>query len=132
MRGLLPKSLLGQMLLLIGAALLVAQAVNLAFILNEQQKLSLARSDGPAVGRFTQAAAIVAATAAKRVIAGPWFWARLNFCRSLRIRAKLTSWATSKASAISSSIWPSRLDGSSRLTAAALRRPACSRRRARS
>jgi signal transduction histidine kinase len=62
-RRLLPSSLLGQMLLLIGAALLVAQAVNFAFILNEQQKLSLARSDGPAVGRFTQAAAIVAATA---------------------------------------------------------------------
>lgn len=63
MRRLLPSSLLGQMLLLIGAVLLVAQAVNLAFILNEQQKLSLARSDGPAIGRFTQAAAVVAATA---------------------------------------------------------------------
>jgi signal transduction histidine kinase len=59
-RRLPPSSLLGQMLLLIGAALLVAQAVNLAFILNEQQKLSLARSDGPAIGRFTQAAAVVA------------------------------------------------------------------------
>ena len=63
MTRLLPSSLLGQMLLLIGAALLVAQAVNLAFILGEQQKLSLARSDGPAIGRFTQAAAVVAATA---------------------------------------------------------------------
>ena len=62
MRRLLPSSLLGQMLLLIGAALLVAQAVNLAFILNEQQKLSLARSEGPAIGRFTQAAAVVAST----------------------------------------------------------------------
>jgi signal transduction histidine kinase len=61
-RRLLPSSLLGQMLLLIGAALLVAQAVNLAFILNEQQKLSLARDEGPAIGRFTQAAAVVAAT----------------------------------------------------------------------
>jgi signal transduction histidine kinase len=61
----LPSSLLGQMLLLIGAALLVAQAVNLAFILNEQQKLSLARSDGPAIGRFTQAAAVVAAAPTK-------------------------------------------------------------------
>jgi signal transduction histidine kinase len=58
----LPSSLLGQMLLLIGAALLVAQGVNLAFILNEQQKLSLARSEGPAIGRFTQAAAVVAST----------------------------------------------------------------------
>ena len=61
-RRLLPSSLLGQMLLLIGAALLVAQAVNFAFILNEQQKLSLARNEGPAIGRFTQAAAVVAAT----------------------------------------------------------------------
>ena len=62
MRRLLPSSLLGQMLLLIGAALLVAQAVNFAFLLNEQQKLSLARSEGPAIGRFTQATAVIAAT----------------------------------------------------------------------
>lgn len=51
------------MLLLIGAALLVAQTVNFAFLLNEQQKLSLARNEGPAIGRFTQAAAVIAATA---------------------------------------------------------------------
>jgi signal transduction histidine kinase len=51
------------MLLLIGAALLVAQAVNFAFLLNEQQKLSLARNEGPAIGRFTQAASVIAATA---------------------------------------------------------------------
>ncbi|MEA3064773.1 MAG: hypothetical protein QOJ27_1219 [Sphingomonadales bacterium] len=51
------------MLLLIGAALLIAQAVNFAFILGEQQKLSLARNEGPAIGRFTQVAAVVAATA---------------------------------------------------------------------
>ncbi|HEX8124166.1 MAG TPA: ATP-binding protein [Allosphingosinicella sp.] len=62
MRRLFPSSLLGQMLLLIGAALLVAQAVNFAFILNERQKLSLARNEGPAIGRFTQAAAVLAAT----------------------------------------------------------------------
>lgn len=63
MRRLLPSSLLGQMLLLIGAALLVAQAVNFAFLLNEQQKLSLARNEGPAIGRFTEATAVIAATA---------------------------------------------------------------------
>ncbi len=63
MRRLLPSSLLGQMLLLIGAALLVAQAVNFTFLLNEQQKLSLARNEGPAIGRFTQAASVIAATA---------------------------------------------------------------------
>jgi len=51
------------MLLLIGAALLVAQAVNFAFLLNEQQKLSLARNEGPAIGRFTQAASVIASTA---------------------------------------------------------------------
>jgi len=51
-----PKSLLGQMLLLIGLALLLAQAVNFAFILNEQQKLSLAQNEGPAISRFVQAA----------------------------------------------------------------------------
>jgi signal transduction histidine kinase len=51
------------MLLLIGAALLVAQSVNFAFLLNEQQKLSLARNEGPAIGRFTQAASVIAATA---------------------------------------------------------------------
>jgi signal transduction histidine kinase len=62
-RRLLPSSLLGQMLLLIGAALLAAQAVNFAFILGEQQKLSLARGEGPAIGRFLQAASVVAATA---------------------------------------------------------------------
>lgn len=59
MRRLLPNSLLGQMLLLTGFALLVAQLVNLAFILSEQQKLSLAQSEGPALGRFAQAAGVV-------------------------------------------------------------------------
>ncbi|MBV8686969.1 MAG: HAMP domain-containing protein [Alphaproteobacteria bacterium] len=56
----LPKSLLGQMLLLMGAALLVAQLVNLTFILNEQQKLALAQNEGPAIVRFAQTAAPVA------------------------------------------------------------------------
>jgi len=51
-----PRSLLGQMLLLIGLALLLAQAVNFAFILNEQQKLGLAQNEGPAISRFVQAA----------------------------------------------------------------------------
>nr|WP_314447334.1 ATP-binding protein [uncultured Sphingomonas sp.] len=44
------------MLLLIGLALLLAQAVNFAFVLNEQQKLSLAQNEGPAISRFVQAA----------------------------------------------------------------------------
>lgn len=54
---LLPRSLLGQMLLLMGAALLVAQLANFAIMLNEQQKLSLAQNEGPAISRFVQAAA---------------------------------------------------------------------------
>lgn len=57
----LPRSLLGQMLLLMGAALLVAQLVNFGFILNEQHKLSLARNEGPAITRFTQTAGRIAA-----------------------------------------------------------------------
>ena len=56
MRRLLPRSLLAQMILLIGAALLVAQAANLAFILSEQQKLNLAQNEGPAITRFAEAA----------------------------------------------------------------------------
>jgi signal transduction histidine kinase len=55
---LVPKSLLGQMLALMGAALLVAQLVNLTFILNEQQKLALAQNEGPAIMRFAQAASL--------------------------------------------------------------------------
>jgi signal transduction histidine kinase len=58
-KRLLPKSLLGQMLLLIGAALLAAQLVNLSFILSEQQKLSLAQNEGPTIVRFAQAAGVL-------------------------------------------------------------------------
>ena len=65
MRRFLPKSLLGQMLLLMGAALLVAQLVNFAFILNEQQKLSLAMNEGPAITRFAQTAGRVSAAPAE-------------------------------------------------------------------
>jgi signal transduction histidine kinase len=49
------------MLLLMGAALLVAQLVNFGFILNEQHKLSIARNEGPAITRFTQTAGRIAA-----------------------------------------------------------------------
>ena len=51
-----PKSLIGQMALLIGAALLVAQLINFALILNERQKLSLAQNQGPAITRFAAVA----------------------------------------------------------------------------
>src|SRR3954464_15870748 len=58
-RRILPRSLIGQMALLIGAALLVAQLVNFALILNERQKLSLAQNQGPAVPRFVSVASDV-------------------------------------------------------------------------
>ena len=57
MTRLLPRSLIGQMALLIGLALLVAQAANFALVLNERQKLSLAQNQGPALSRFAAAAA---------------------------------------------------------------------------
>jgi signal transduction histidine kinase len=54
---LLPRSLIGQMALLIGVALLVAQLANFALVLNERQKLSLAQTQGPAISRFAGTAA---------------------------------------------------------------------------
>lgn len=47
-----PRSLIAQVALLIGVALLVAQLVNFALILNEREKLSLAQNQGPAITRF--------------------------------------------------------------------------------
>jgi signal transduction histidine kinase len=52
----MPRSLIGQMALLIGIALLVAQLANFALILNERQKVSLAQNQGPAVTRFVSTA----------------------------------------------------------------------------
>jgi signal transduction histidine kinase len=51
-KRLLPRSLVGQMALLIGVALFVAQLANFALILNERQKLGLAQSRDPAITRF--------------------------------------------------------------------------------
>ncbi|HEY0148137.1 MAG TPA: ATP-binding protein [Allosphingosinicella sp.] len=56
MRRFLPKSLIAQMALLIGLALLAAQLVNFALILNEREKLSLAQNQGPAITRFASVA----------------------------------------------------------------------------
>jgi signal transduction histidine kinase len=53
----LPKSLIAQMAVLIGLALLVAQLANFALILNEREKLSLAQNQGPAITRFVSVAA---------------------------------------------------------------------------
>lgn len=54
---LFPRSLGGQMAVLLGLALLVAQIANFALILNERQKLSLAENQGPAIVRFAGTAA---------------------------------------------------------------------------
>lgn len=56
MRRFLPRSLAAQMLLVLGVALLAAQLVNFALILNERQKLSLAQNEGPAITRYAQVA----------------------------------------------------------------------------
>lgn len=56
MRRFRPTSLAGQMALLLGLALLVAQLANFALILNERQKLGLAQSEGPAITTFATVA----------------------------------------------------------------------------
>jgi signal transduction histidine kinase len=57
MKRLLPKSLVGQMAVLIGIALLLAQLVSFAFVLVQRQQFSRAQIDTPAITRFTSAAA---------------------------------------------------------------------------
>lgn len=63
MRRLLPRSLAGQMALLIGIALLVAQLANFALILNEREKLSLAQNEAPALATYARTAADLAKAA---------------------------------------------------------------------
>ncbi|HWH17077.1 MAG TPA: ATP-binding protein [Allosphingosinicella sp.] len=63
MRRFLPRSLVGQIALVMGLALLVAQAVNFYLILNDRQMLSLAQNEGPAITRFVNVALEVAAAA---------------------------------------------------------------------
>ena len=55
-RRFLPKSLAGQMVALLGFALLIAQLANFALILNEREKLSLAQNEAPAMIAFAQTA----------------------------------------------------------------------------
>lgn len=57
MRRFFPRSLSGQMALLIGGALLIAQICNFGLMLNERQRLSLARNEGPGISRFVATAA---------------------------------------------------------------------------
>lgn len=59
----MPRSLAGQMALLLGIALLVAQLANFALILSDRQRLGLAQTEGPAITRFAGTAADVAQAA---------------------------------------------------------------------
>jgi signal transduction histidine kinase len=54
---LLPRSLAGQMAVLIGAALLLAQLASFAFLLLERQQFTRLQIDTPAITRFTSTAA---------------------------------------------------------------------------
>ncbi len=61
MRRLLPRSLVGQIALVMAAALLVAQAINFSLIYTERQRVSRAQIEGPAVSRFIETAQRLAA-----------------------------------------------------------------------
>ena len=56
MRRFLPKSLIGQIALVMAAALLVAQTINFGLIFTERQRVSRFQIEGPAVNRFVQVA----------------------------------------------------------------------------
>jgi len=60
MKRFLPSSLAGQMALLLGMALLVAQLINFALILSDREKLSVAQSESPAITRFVNTASDIA------------------------------------------------------------------------
>lgn len=52
MRRFLPKSLIGQIALVMAAALLIAQAINFSLIFTERMRFSRAQVEGPPVSRF--------------------------------------------------------------------------------
>ncbi|WP_129791386.1 cell wall metabolism sensor histidine kinase WalK [Sphingosinicella sp. CPCC 101087] len=52
MKRFLPKSLIGQIALVMAAAMLMAQAINFTLILSERQRVSRAQREGPAISRF--------------------------------------------------------------------------------
>ncbi len=61
MRRFLPKSLIGQIALVMAVALLVAQAINFSLIFTERQRVSRAQIEGPATSRFIMTAQRLAA-----------------------------------------------------------------------
>jgi signal transduction histidine kinase len=56
LRRLLPRSLIGQIALVMAAALLVAQTINFTLLLVERQRATQAQIEGPLFGRFISAA----------------------------------------------------------------------------
>lgn len=52
MTRVLPRSLIGQIALVMAVALLIAQAINFTLIVSGRQRLSSAQVEGPAIGRF--------------------------------------------------------------------------------
>lgn len=76
MRALLPKSLIGQLALLMAVALLVAQAINFSLIFDQRQRLSRARLEGPSVSRFVTLAQRLAPLPAetRRTVAPERIW----------------------------------------------------------
>lgn len=61
MKRLLPKSLIGQLALVMAIALLVAQAINFGLIFTERQRVSRAQIEGPPIARFVFLAQRIAA-----------------------------------------------------------------------
>lgn len=61
MKRLLPKSLIGQIALVMALALLVAQAINFSLVFSERQRLGRTQAEGPAIGRFVMLAQRLAA-----------------------------------------------------------------------
>jgi len=57
MTRLLPKNLVGQMAVLIGIALLLAQLVSFAYVVVQRHQFSRAEIDAPAITRFVSTAA---------------------------------------------------------------------------
>jgi signal transduction histidine kinase len=53
-RRFLPKSLIGQIALVMAAALLVAQAINFGLVFNERQRATHTQIEAPPIGRFVQ------------------------------------------------------------------------------
>lgn len=61
MRRFLPRSLIGQIALVMAVALLIAQAINFSLIFTERQRVSRAQIEGPAASRFIMNAQRLAA-----------------------------------------------------------------------